>query len=134
MWAFLDREVDVADGYSVLDFVVEDRLEGAYDLGLCVSFVSSLCFSGEADNVPPRLRCRTRWPLEVPLQLSDVLVRSNTTSYQGGLKRSMMRVVDVGVPVGVELDLGKLIAAIARPISSFSSTSSQTSTIDTHRD
>jgi len=30
--ALLDREVDVADRYLIFDFVVEDRLEGAYDL------------------------------------------------------------------------------------------------------
>jgi hypothetical protein len=29
---FLDRVVDVSDGDLVLDFVVEDGLEGAYDL------------------------------------------------------------------------------------------------------
>lgn len=32
MRAFLDGVVDVADGDIILDFVVEDRLEGAYDL------------------------------------------------------------------------------------------------------
>jgi hypothetical protein len=32
VWSFLDRVVDVSDGDLVLDFVVEDGLEGAYDL------------------------------------------------------------------------------------------------------
>ena len=32
MGTLLDREVDVADRYLVFNLVVEDRLEGAYDL------------------------------------------------------------------------------------------------------
>ena len=36
----LDRVVDVADGYAVLELVVEDGLEGGKDLGARVSSVS----------------------------------------------------------------------------------------------
>ncbi len=36
VWAFLDRVVDVADWDFVRDFVVEDCLEGTYDLEICL--------------------------------------------------------------------------------------------------
>jgi hypothetical protein len=63
VWAFLDGVVDVAVGYLVLDFVVEDRLEGAEDLW-GTGQISFMVVKTEGSYARLHRQCRTGWLLE----------------------------------------------------------------------